>query len=124
MVFVAMAPVVDAPLLPTNAGERLEDRLDLGRLELAAIGQQDQLRRRRVAAFDSFLERDERLQRTRNRSNRGQQLAATEISMRRPISCSSRAVSSFRSCDAGQIGAYEIDLDVRNARLRRFLNLF
>ncbi len=117
-----MPPVVDATLLPANTAERFEHGLDFFGLEFAAIGQQNQFRRRCRAALHGFLERDERLQRARNRRDRSEELAARDLDAPTDFlffTCRQQ----LSSRDAGEVRTNEIHFDIGNAGLRRFFQV-
>jgi hypothetical protein len=114
-----MAPIVDATLLSADTAERFEHGLDFVRRELAAIGQQNQFRRRCRASLHRFRERDERLQRGGNGRDRGEELAPRHLDAPTDFlffACRQKLASR----DAGEIRANEIDLNLGNAGLRRF----
>jgi hypothetical protein len=112
----ALLPLAGAALDPPDPRERPEDRLDILGFQLAAVGQQNELRRRSGAVANGVGEREEGLPACGDGRELGEQIAARTLDARANLLLVSR-FEQLSPADVLQIDANEIEVFVRHTSL-------
>jgi hypothetical protein len=112
--------LIDVPLEPPQEGKRSHHRIDVLGFQFAAIGKQDQLGRRRMAALHQVGERKQRLTRRGNRRQLLEQLVARRFDAPSDLLFLVR-LQQFPFADVIQVHANEVDVLLRQASGRDLL---